>query len=126
MKQIITILTLFVMTSCFKMSTVLPEEKLREMSSTKVMELADEKYQANEYNEAMYYYEFARKTFTNEIDVVAWATYEVGFIKYQQGKYEEALKMFEETSRMNTINNAPVILALQMKERVQKKLKKQK
>lgn len=125
MKYMVYLLMLVIM-SCFKMSTVLPEDQLKEMTSVKVMELAAEKYQANELDQALYYYEFAKKTFTNEIDTIAWVTYEIGFIKYQQGKYEEALKLFEETSRMNAINNAPIILALQMKERIEKKLKKQK
>ncbi len=126
MKHIVYIFFFCLFSSCFKMSSVLPETQLKEMPSTKIMELAAERYQANDYDKALYYYNFVRKNFTNEIDTLAWATYEIGFIKYQQGKYGEALSLFDETSRMNSINNAPIILALQMKERIQKKLKKQK
>jgi len=126
MKEILYFLLFFLLTACFNFNPVLPESKLQVINSTKVMELAAERYQANEYNEALYYYTYAVKTFTNEIEVLAWANYEIGFIKYQQNKREEAIKYFDEVLKINSPNPAPTILAAQMKERLQKQLKKRK
>ncbi len=111
-------------TACFKFNNVLPEDKLSTLSVTKIMELAAEQYQANEYKNATYYYNYVIKTFPDDLENVAWAHYEIGFIKYQEGKLQEALAYFKKTIEVKTQNPAPIILALQMTERVERMLKK--
>lgn len=113
-----------VFTSCMGKGNVLPEKELATLPAVKIMELAAEEYQANEFDRAIYYYEYVRKNLTNDYENLAWATYEIGFIKYQQGKYKEALSYFDEVITINSPNNAPLILAAQMKERIQKKISK--
>ena len=45
-----------------------------------------------------------------------WAKYEMGYIKYQEKKYKEALAFLEEVLKMKTPSIAPVTLANQMIE----------
>ncbi|MCX7820335.1 MAG: tetratricopeptide repeat protein [Brevinematales bacterium] len=124
MKKLWVILLFFSFYGCFKFNSVLPEDKLKDMSSVKIMELAAEKYQANEYKDAIYYYEYVIKNFSEDKENFAWAHYEIGFIKYQEGKLKEALDYFYKTASIDSPNKAPTILALQMAERVEKMLEK--
>ncbi len=124
MKRILSFLVIIFLSSCFKFNTVLPEDKLKDLPAVKIMELAAEKYQANEYKDAIYYYEYIIKNFPEDKENFAWAHYEIGFIKYQEGKLKEALDYFYKTASIDTPNRASTILALQMAERVEKMLEK--
>lgn len=126
MKYIISLSLFLLLYGCFGKSDILPESELKTLSVTKVMELGAEMYQADKYDAAAYYYEYVRKNFTNDLENFAWATYEIGFIKYQQGKYKESLNYFDEVISLNVSDNAPLILASKMREKVQRILSKSK
>ncbi len=124
MKRFIVFLIILYFYGCFKFSNVLPEDKLKDLPAVKIMELAAEKYQANEYKDAVYYYEYIIKNFSDDKENFAWAHYEIGFIKYQEGKLKDALDYFYKTASIDSSNRAPIILALQMTERVERMLEK--
>jgi len=101
---------------------VIPEKDLVTFPIKKVMELGAQNYSYYHLDEASYYYTEIGKIFTNDtpenIDGRAWAKYELGFIKYIEGRYSDADKYFDECLAMKLTLQAPQILAQEMKDKI--------
>lgn len=101
---------------------VMPEDDLKKLNPQKILDLAAEKYSIYQYEEAVYYYKSIGRLFPQDTDEVndqkAWALYEIGYIRYQQGRKEEALKKFSETLKIKSRSNAPRILAAEMIDKI--------
>lgn len=104
---------------------VLPEAELKKLNPQKILDLAAEKYSNYDYEEAVYYYSSIGKLFPQDSDDVndqkAWAIYEIGYVRYQQGRTDEALKYFSDTLKTKSRSNAPRILAAEMIDRIRNK-----
>lgn len=101
---------------------VMPEAELKKLNAQKILDLAAEKYSIYEYEEAIYYYKSIGDLFPQDSDDVndqkAWALYEIGFIRFQQGRINEASSYFERTLKTKSQSNAPRILATEMIEKI--------
>jgi outer membrane protein assembly factor BamD (BamD/ComL family) len=113
---------LVLMFSCGNKSGIIPDKELRNMTPKKILELGAEKYTNYEYADALAYYASIERIFPEDNDVnneaKVWAKYEMGYIKYQEKKYKEALAFFEEVLKMKTPSVAPVTLANQMIDKI--------
>jgi tetratricopeptide (TPR) repeat protein len=112
---------------CAGHMNVLPEKDLMGYPVKKVMEFGAENYSYYNYNEALYYYSEVDRIFTNDTpentDSRAWANYEIGFINYIQGKYDDADKYFDKVLTFKLLNQGPLILANEMKDKIKAKKK---
>ncbi|MGA2141403.1 MAG: hypothetical protein ABSG94_03175 [Brevinematales bacterium] len=117
--------TTLILAACGGVSNVLPEKDLSTYPVKKVMELGAQNYSYYAYDNAEYYYSEVIKIFTNDtpenMDQRAWATYEIGFIKFVESKYAQADKLFDEVLAMKVGAQAPLILAKQMKQKIKEK-----
>jgi len=125
MKRILlgfSVLLTIAIVGCSSSGNLVKEEELGRMTPKKVMELGAERYSNYDYDAATYYYLAVTKIFTNDNEEYnearAWANYELGYIKYKQQKYDEALKQFDEVLKFRLVNNAPLVLATKMKEKL--------
>ncbi len=131
-KNIVIMLLMIILslqfTACSGSGNVLPENTLKTLTPKKILELAAEKYGNDLYNDAAYYYSNIIVLFPEDNDANnesrAWATYELGYIKYQQGDYIGAVDLFEQVIRIKTQVTAPQLLAAQMREKINNKMKK--
>jgi outer membrane protein assembly factor BamD (BamD/ComL family) len=72
-----------------------PEEIPRDLSSAKLIQLAQEASDRNRYKQALQYYEVIPERFPDSNDLVCAAEYEIAFIHYKQNKYDLAKKEFD-------------------------------
>ncbi len=120
---VLAVLAVVFLTGCSR--NVVPESELAKLSPQKVLNLGAERYAAYDYDGAVYYYEAVEKNFTQptdeQLNARAWARYEIGFIRNQQGRKAEAVKSFEQVLAMQNPSAAPKILARQMLDRIRSK-----
>jgi tetratricopeptide (TPR) repeat protein len=123
--SLVTIFAFLVIAGCGP-APLVPEKELQAYDVRKVMELGAQNYSGYYYDSALYYYNEVCKIFTNdtseEMDSRAWAKYEIGYINYMQGKYDEANRYFDEVLSLKLANSAPQILANEMKEKIKRKI----
>src|SRR5271157_2026264 len=104
----------FIFTACGGMNVV-PEKDLADYPVKKIMELGAENYSSFKYEESVYYYSEVIRMFTNDteenLDARAWSKYEIGFIRYVQGRNKEAEGLFDEVLSYRLANKGPQILA---------------
>ncbi len=119
--SMITMATFLVLAGCGSLNVV-PEKDLLTYSPKKVMELGAQNYSNYNFDAALYYYNEVEKIFTNDapenVDARAWALYEIGFIMYVQGRYDEADKYFNQVLTFKLVNQAPLVLANEMKDKI--------
>jgi outer membrane protein assembly factor BamD (BamD/ComL family) len=72
--------------SCLSKPTVIPLDA----NAEKLIQLAQEEYDKNQYDNAMEYYRAVIDRYPSRIDSICAAEYEIAFIHYKQKKYGEA------------------------------------
>ena len=117
MKKSWLFVTMFLfLTACGSQGVIKDESSLQKLTSKRVLELGAERYVDNDYNGAEKYYRYVLSHFTNEQEATAWANYEIGFIRYQEGKEKKALKYFAKVLKGESPNIAPQVLAAKVKD----------
>ncbi len=94
-------------------------ERLAMVSSTRVMDMGAAAYGSSFYNKAIYFYTNALAIFPDNMEVTAWANYELGYIYNLKRDYERSIEYFE---KVLELRGAPVIaqnLSRMMLSRVQ-------
>jgi outer membrane protein assembly factor BamD (BamD/ComL family) len=72
-----------------------PEEIPGDLSSAKLIQLAQEASDRNRYKQALQYYEVILERFPDNNDLLCVAEYEIAFIHYKQNKYDLAREEFD-------------------------------
>ena len=83
--------TIVMFTACQTTPTEVPEDA----SAPKLFQLAQDAIDNDNFEGALAYYEAALDRFEDDPEVATTARYEIGFIHYRQGRYDEALPYFE-------------------------------
>jgi len=93
-----------------------------ELSPAELIQRAQEASDRNRYNTALQYYQALKDRNYNNIDLIITAEYEIAFIHYKQGKYQQAR---EEMDAVLEYFNTPdeELLPLQFKRLAQIVLK---
>jgi len=127
MKRILVLLGIFLVASCSSQFNVKPDAELQKMSSRKILNLAAANYVNYQYDAAIHYYKKLVEFFPDDLENVAWAKYEIGFIYYKKGQYKKADKYFNEVSAQDSkLLVGAQILSSKMKDVIAQKLHKKK
>lgn len=81
-----------VLVACQTVPTEIPEDA----SAPRLFQMAQSEVDDNNFPAALVYYETALERFQDDAEVTTIALYEIGFIHYRQGRYDEAMPYFEQ------------------------------
>lgn len=107
-------LSLLLFASCNGLKYVETPEALAALDASTLLEMGAEAYVDNNYDVAEYYYRQILELFPDSSDEVAWATYELGWLEYVDGKKKDALSYFNSVLLIESDSIAPQYLAAEM------------
>lgn len=82
--------------SCASLPAPVPEGA----TAAEIIQRAQDRSDIYDWKGAQFYYGVILERFSNDLELVASAKYELAFIEYKQGRYSEAAKGFEEVLAM--------------------------
>jgi outer membrane protein assembly factor BamD (BamD/ComL family) len=95
--KIMKTLFIFLVSSLFFVSCISkPPTIPLDANAEKLIQLAQEEYDKNRYDNAMEYYRAVIDMYPSRIDSICAAEYEIAFIHYKQKKYGEAKKELDQ------------------------------
>jgi tetratricopeptide (TPR) repeat protein len=108
-------------------SSRIPKPELAALSPKFIMEKGVDRYINYDEDGALYYYNSIIELWGDNPDAqeyVAWANYEIGFIRYTQSRYDLATQYFHKVLQINSPTKAPQVLAAKMLKKIEAKLNK--
>lgn len=83
---------IFAVAACRTTPAEIPED----LSAPKLFQLAQDEVDNDNFEGALAYYEAALERFEDNPEIATTARYEIGFVHYRQGRYDEARPYFEQ------------------------------
>ncbi|HAP44767.1 MAG TPA: hypothetical protein DD477_02270 [Spirochaetaceae bacterium] len=65
------------------------------LSAPEMVQRAQERSDLNDYEGAALWYTAAIEKFADDVNIVTMCRYEIAFLRYKQGKYDEARQLFQ-------------------------------
>jgi hypothetical protein len=108
-------------------SSRISKSELATLSPKFIMEKGVDRYINYDENGALYYYNSIIEVWGENPDAqeyVAWANYEIGFIRYTQSNYDLALQFLRKVLQINSPTKAPQVLAAKLMKKIETKMNK--
>ena len=106
--------------SCATKPAVIPEG----LSAAEIFQRAQDAADRNDFALGISYYSLVEKSFPDDKDHIAWASYEIAFLYHKMGQNDLALKLANEllaryAAAGDTLPAAPQVLAQNLKKRLE-------